>query len=156
MNPILFLIFGLLLIYLEFYVPGAIMGTAGGLLIVSGIFFAVITYEHAWQVIAYILVAIISTIALIRYALWRIPRVKPESSIYSNAAQNGYKASTFDESMVGKTGIVLSDLKPGGYISIEGQQLQALSESGYIGQGEKVLVLRGEGESLIVKKETSS
>lgn len=132
------------------------MGTAGGLLILSGIFFAVITYEHTWEVVAYILVAIISTILLIRFALWRIPRVKPDSSIYSDAAQDGYKASTFDATMIGKTGIVLSDLKPGGYIAIEGQQLQALSESGYIAQGEKVLVLRGEGESLIVKKETIS
>ncbi len=156
MNPVLFLLAGLMLIFLEFYVPGAVMGTAGGLLILASIFLAAITYESAWTILIFVIAAIAATISVIRFALWYIPRVKGDKSIYSNGAQVGYKASGFDASMIGKTGVVLSDLKPGGYILIEGQQHQALSESGYIPEGEKVLVLRGEGESLIVKKEATS
>jgi membrane-bound ClpP family serine protease len=156
MNPILFLLVGLLLVFLEFYVPGAVMGTAGGLLILASIFLAAITYQSSWTIALFAIAALAATVFIIRFALWYIPRVKGDKSIYSNGAQVGYKASVFDASVVGKTGVVLSDLKPGGYILIEGKQHQALSESGYIPEGEKVLVLRGEGESLIVKKEATS
>ncbi len=46
---------------------------------------------------------------------------------------------------------MLSDLKPGGYIAIEGQQHQADFISGYIPQGDEIVVVAGEGESLLVK-----
>ncbi len=39
----------------------------------------------------------------------------------------------------------------GGHISIEGKQYSALSQSGYIVKGEKVTVIGGEGDTLIVR-----
>jgi membrane-bound serine protease (ClpP class) len=151
-NPFLLWLLGLILIYLEFYLPGAIMGTAGGLILVGSIILFVVEYQSPlWSILYFIAVAT-SVALLIKYALWHIPRAKKGRSIYSNSAQEGYQASDFDESAIGKTGIVLSDLKPGGYIQIEGKQHQAISESGYIPKGEEVVVLRGESESLIVRK----
>lgn len=151
-NTIVTLIFGLVLIYLEFYLPGAVMGTAGGLMLIGSVFLFAITTNSAWMTGLYLLFVIGLSIALIKYALWRIPRVKADRSIYSADSQTGYVASAYDEKAIGKTGVVLSDLKPGGYIVIDGVQHQAISESGYIPQGKRVIVLRGEGESLIVSK----
>lgn len=149
MNPFVLLVIGLVLILLEFYLPGAVLGTAGGLLVLASIFVAAMQFESAWMVILYFFFVIGAVIAVIKYALWKIPRSK---SIYSSADQEGFQASSFDASAIGKTGVVLSDLKPGGYILVNGKQQQAISESGYISQGEEVIVLRGEGESLIVVK----
>ena len=151
-NPFILWLLGLVLIYIEFFVPGAAIGIAGGLLLIASIFLFAMEYGSAWLVAIYLVAVLISLAALIKYALWRIPRVKPDSSIYSAKDQEGYYASSFDESAIGKSGTVLSDLKPGGYIMIDGIQHQAISESGYIVQGEEVIVLRGEGESLIVRK----
>lgn len=154
MNPYILLVVGLVLIYLEFYLPGIVMGTAGALMIIGSIFLFVIQHDSPLAIILYFLACIGLVAAVIKFALWRIPRAKKEYSIYSHGAQNGYQASSFDAAAIGKTGIVLSDLKPGGYIMIEGTQHQAISESGYIPQGEEVIVIRGEGESLIVKSVT--
>jgi membrane-bound ClpP family serine protease len=66
-------------------------------------------------------------------------------------ASAGYVASQFDKSAIGKEAIVLSDLKPGGYILIDGQKLQAISNEGYIPQGCHVEVIGGQEESLMVK-----
>ena len=144
-------IIGIFMIYLEFYLPGAVLGTIGGFLIIGSIYLFA-QNEPALLTACYILLVGASVVAIIKYALWKIPRSKAKDSIYSDDAQVGYYASEFDKTMIGKEGIVLSDLKPGGYILIEDQQLPAISESGYIIQGDHVKVLRGEGDSLIVTK----
>lgn len=148
----IFFIIGLVLVYLEFYLPGAVMGTAGALLLIASLFFFMMEYQSSILTVVYLFVILGSVAAVIKYALWKIPRTKPDRSIYSKDAQNGYFASSFDPNLIGKKGTVITDLKPGGYISVDGVQAQALSESGYISQGSEVLILRGEGDSLIVKQ----
>lgn len=150
--PFIFLVFGLILVYLEFYLPGAVLGTAGGLLLFSSLFLFIIQYQSPLLSVLFFLFILGALAAVIKYALWKIPRGKPERSIYSKDAQDGYYASSFDKEMIGKKGIVVSDLKPGGYILVDDKQVQAISESGYITQGSEVIVLRGEGDSLIVKQ----
>jgi membrane-bound ClpP family serine protease len=152
MNPYALWIMGLVLIYMEFYIPGAIFGIAGGLLLLISLFVYASHSESAIGLIAYLLGIAGSLAFTIWLAIWRIRAAKPDYSIYSDKDQEGYVASHYDEKAIGKRGIVLSDLKPGGYILIAGVQHQALSESGYIEKGSEVQVLRGEGESLIVKR----
>ncbi|KAF3362007.1 Uncharacterized protein PHSC3_001318 [Chlamydiales bacterium STE3] len=149
MTPFVLLAIGLVLVLLEFYLPGAVMGTAGALLILASLFLAVVQFQTSFSIILFFLLAAVAVIAVIKYALWKIPR---SNTIYSEADQQGYVASTYDVSAIGKKGIVFSDLKPGGYILIDGKQEQAISESGYLSQGEEVVIVRGEGDSLIVMK----
>lgn len=150
MIPFFLLVLGLLLILFEFYLPGAVVGIIGGVVIITSIF--LFAQEHSLlAVIIFILTALVSIGLLIRFALWRIVKAKPGRSIYLHGDQEGYQASTFDSSAIGKTGVVASDLKPGGYITIDGKQHQAISITGYIPKGEKVIVLSGQEESLIVK-----
>lgn len=159
MMPWILWALGLLLVYLEFYLPGALMGIAGGILLGASFVVFALQEESFLLVVLYLLGIGVSLGFLIRFALWRIRTQKPEKSIYSDAHQEGFIASHFDKSAIGKQGIVLSDLKPGGYILIEGKQHQALSQTGYITQGSEVIVLGGQEESLLVKsvkKEVSS
>lgn len=142
-------IIGLLMVYLEFYLPGAILGTIGGILLLASV--VLFSQEFSPLISLLYLLSVLASLGfVIKYALWKIPRRKDD--FYSAAAQNGYTASSFDKEAIGKEGIVLSDLKPGGYILIDGKQHAAISESGYLAQGEHVKVLRGEGDSLIVTK----
>jgi membrane-bound ClpP family serine protease len=159
MTPYLFLILGLLLILLEFYLPGAVMGISGGILVVASIVLFAMQSTSLWWVLLYVIGVIVAIIFLVKFALWKIRTAKPDRSIYLESDQTGYQASGFDASLVGKKGIVVTDLKPGGHILIEGKRLQALSQSGYLTKGTEVLVLGGQEESLIVKqikKDTSS
>lgn len=147
MSPFLILLLGLAMIFLEFYLPGAIMGTIGAVLVFVSMIVFIQQTTSMLAIILYILGVIAAIAFIIKFALWKIPR----SGFYSKDDQEGYVASTFDKNAIGKEGTVISDLKPGGYILIDGDQHQALSQSGYIERGSKVLVLDGEGESLIVK-----
>lgn len=150
MMPYVFLMLGLLLVLIEFYLPGAIMGITGGILIViSIILFALEAASPIW-IMLYIIAVAVAVIYLIKFALWRIRTAKPSRSIYLNSDQTGYQASSYDASAIGKTGVVVTDLKPGGHILVEGKRLQAISQSGYLVKGTEVLVLGGQEESLIV------
>jgi membrane-bound ClpP family serine protease len=151
MIPFILLALGLLLILMEFYLPGAIMGIIGSLIILLSLVLFINEHSSPLAILLFILGVVASVILLIRFALWRIVHAKPDYSIYLNQDQEGYQASYYDKTAIGKTGIVLSDLKPGGYIKVEGKQHQAISLSGYISKGEEVIVIGGQEESLTVK-----
>lgn len=144
---------GLLLIVLEFYLPGAVMGILGGVCVLASVVVFASQSNSLLAVIIFIVCVAITIGLLIKFTLRRIVSAKPGYSIYSSSDQEGYQASTFDASAIGKVGTVLSDLKPGGYILIEGQQHQAISITGYIPKGEEVIVISGQEESLIVKSQ---
>lgn len=152
MNPYILLGIGLILIFLEFYLPGAILGTLGAIFVI-GSYVVMAKNGSLPEFLFFLGGSFIAIYALIRFALWRIPRASPGTSIYLKGDQEGYIASTFDQSAIGKTGVVLTDLKPGGYILVDGTQHQAQSVVGYITKGEKVKVIAGEGDSLLVQKE---
>ena len=152
MNPFILLAIGFLMIFIEFYLPGAILGTVGGVLILLSLILFASQTDSALAVILYTVATAVGLGFLIKYALWKIRHTRPDYSIYSSDAQNGYQASEYDHSAIGKTGIVQSDLKPGGYILIDGVQHQALSQAGYLVKGSEVIVIGGQEESLIVKQ----
>lgn len=151
MTPFILLILGFVLIFIEFYLPGAIMGTAGGLMVFASIILFAMQSQSPWEIAVYVIATGIALGFLIKFALWRIRTAKPNSSIYSDDSQDGFQASSFDASAIGKHGVVVTDLKPGGHIVVDGKRVQAISQSGYLVKGSEVLVIGGQEESLIVK-----
>lgn len=153
------LFFGLLLILLEFYLPGIVLGISGSILVVASIVLFANWSVSVWETALYVLGTLIAVGLVIKYALWRIPRSKSRYSIYLGKDQEGYQASSFDASTIGKKGTVLTDLKPGGHVLVDGKKYQAISQGGYLVKGTEVIVIAGQEESLIVKqikKDTSS
>jgi membrane-bound ClpP family serine protease len=151
MSTFFLLALGMALIFVEFFLPGAVIGTIGVILVlVSFISFASAT-DSSLALTAYILGVTIALIYLAKFAIWRMQKTASKQTICSDAAQTGYVASSFDHSALGKKGVVLSDLKPGGYILVDGKKQQAISLSGYIPQNASVEVIGGQEESLIVK-----
>ncbi len=151
MIPFLLLGGGLLRIFVEFYLPGGIMGVAGSLLVVASIGLFGTQTKSPFALGAFIVLAAVLVGGLIRFALWRLKKGKGPKSISLNTNQEGYVASVFAQEYVGKEGEALSDLKPSGHIQIEGKRFQAVSKVGYVYKGTKVLVVGGEGAHLYIK-----
>lgn len=152
MNPYLLLILGMLLIFIEFFLPGAVMGTLGALLILLSIGLFANQTESSLALLGYIFAIGVGLYYTAKFALWRMQKTSSKQTICSDASQEGYVASTYDASTIGKQGVVIADLKPGGYVAIDGQKQQAISVSGYLSQGCHVEVIGGQEESLIVKQ----
>lgn len=151
-NSILTLVVGLLLIFLEFYTPGAILGTLGGVLVLGSIVLLAVEGISIWIILPFVFIAIAGIIGVVKLALWRIRRSKSENGFYSNKDQSGYLASNYPKEMVGKKAKALTDLRPGGFIMVANQRLPAISLSGYITKGAEVDIVSGEGAHLLVKE----
>lgn len=151
MSSFVLLILGLLLILIEFFLPGAVFGVLGGISLVASMVIFVMEGHSPIALLFYIAAIVVLLGYLIKFALWRIRKTRPQQSMYADASQDGYFASSYDKSAIGKQGIVLSDLKPGGYILIDDKKYQALSVSGYIAKDRLVDVIGGQEESLLVR-----
>lgn len=147
----LLLILGLLFIFIEFYLPGAVMGILGTILLFASLATFVEQVQSPVAAIFFGLGILIAVILLIRFTIRRIPKSKPEYSIYLKDDQEGFRAATYDKKLVGKHAMVVTDLRPGGYVTIEGKKYSAISQVGYIPKGSEVIVIGGDGEDLMVK-----
>jgi len=152
MIPFILLAVGFLLIFFEFYLPGGIMGAAGGVVVLISIIVFALESDSLVETLLFFVGAVVGLVLLFRFALWKIRRAKPGHSIYSEGDQEGYIASSFDTTAVGKKGVVSSDLRPGGHVLVDGKRYGAISQSGYITKGIEVDIIGGQGESLIVKE----
>ena len=151
MMPFMMLFIGLLLIFLEFYLPGAVMGISGIVMVVVSMITFASQAESGTAVLLFVVGVAIAIALIIRFAIKRIRSTANENTMYLNTDQTGYVASSFDSSLIGKEGVVTADLKPSGHIMVAGQQYQATTESGYLVKGTHIVVLSGMGARLIVK-----
>lgn len=142
-------LFSLILIYLEFFLPGAILGIFGGV----GLFLSILLFlwesAHLWQIISFVVLICFCLVLTVKLALWKL---KQKPAFFAKQEQSGYVASEFDSALIGKCGEALTDLKPAGYVQVEGARCQAVSESLYIKKGDSIKVVGGEGARLIVRK----
>lgn len=143
---------GLILIHLEFFLPGSIMGISGGLALVASVVVFLFAEPHPVALVIFIVAVLILLFIDIKLALHFVRRTKKKGTVFLDSDQEGYQASAFHKHLVGKKGVALSDLKPSGHIRVEGKYLQATSKVGYIHKGASIEVVSGEGAHLIVKE----
>ena len=78
--------------------------------------------------------------------LFRSPIVLKEE-IQTAAVSNEEKG----ESLIGKTGVVLTTLRPAGTVQIDGKRYYAKTEASFIEKGQNVTVVAVEGLSIVVE-----
>jgi membrane-bound ClpP family serine protease len=152
MMPFIFLLIGLLLIFLEFFLPGGVMGASGGVFFLVALISFTMNSESALFVVLFYLLAAVSLAVVIKFALWRLKNSSQDSGIYSNNDQEGFHSPIFEKDAIGKEGTAYTDLKPSGYILVEGKRYQAISQSGYVEAKSPVSIVNGKGAYLIVKR----
>jgi len=140
---------GLFLVFLEFFLPGAIMAIGGGILLFCSLFFYHMADPRFIPTLAYAASLLCATLLVIRIALWKIKASK--RGIVLEGSQEGFQAADYPKELVGKRGVAATDLKPSGHIWIEEKTFEALSKGGYVDKGAEVQVLSGQGGHLIVK-----
>jgi membrane-bound ClpP family serine protease len=140
---------GLLLIFLEFFLPGAIMAIGGTLMLLASLLLFYFQVDELLYFAAYALVLGVALFITIRLAIKRIKKGK----VLHTSDQEGFLACAYPKEMIGKSAIVTADLKPSGYIEIDGNAFAALSKMGYIEKGMYVRIIGGQGAHLIVSEE---
>lgn len=140
---------GLILVFLEFFLPSGIMAIGGGILLASSLLLLALKQPGFSILAMYAGILIVALFVIIRLALSRAKK----SEVCLENAPGGFEASVNPKEMIGKMAIVSSELKPSGYVQIEDRGFAALSKSGDIEKGARVRIVGGEGSLLIVVQE---
>lgn len=114
---------------------GASRGDLGGALGVLGASFAiVIAVSYAW--------------------LRHLPNSQRFAGLFHTQQTDratGYIAAPHRAELVGAGGIALTDLRPSGTVSIEGERLDVVTEGEFIAAGQRVTVIRADGYRHVVR-----
>lgn len=148
----LFLV-GALLLALEAFVPGVVIGILGGIAILGGVVVAFGTYGAGGGMIA-----LVAGLALIGVTLYLefvvLPKTRFAKALSMTASVTGTSQqpiASLDE-VLNQTGEAATPLAPTGYVVLKGRRYEAFSQSGYLPKGAPVRVTGLDNFRLIVTK----
>lgn len=146
-------IVGLVLLIIEVIVPGfGLPGISGIIFVIVGVVLAMDSVVNA--VLSISIAIIITTIIGIILIKRGFESKLFKSVVLTNETkrEKGYISSDIDEGLISKKGITVSELRPSGFVDIDGQRLDVLSDEGYISKGTEVIVVKIEGSKIFVRR----
>jgi len=144
------IVFAFILLFLEIFVPGGVLGVLAVCCIIGAGYLTFIDYGVAAATLLTIGAAVLAVVMFfIEIKLLKASgrHLAVESSIESRSVE-----LPDDPSLVGKEGVALTTLAPGGKVQVNGKQFEASSLSGLLRKGTEIEVVRVEDFRLIVKK----
>ncbi|MFD1038523.1 nodulation protein NfeD [Virgibacillus byunsanensis] len=153
MEAIILLILGVVLIIVEFFVPGGIMGLLGvgaviGSLLMSGYDIGHMTMSVS---IAFI-VAVIASIILFKTMGMNKGFLRHIILTDSTTTELGYVSSENRLDLIGLEGITVTPLRPSGTAIFNDERLDVVSEGSFIQTDKRVKVVKVEGVRIVVRE----
>lgn len=155
MESIILFVIGIVLILLEFVLPGGIIGLIGLGVILTSFFLA---GSSVWLIGTSLLIALVATIIvsilLVKVFGKKMHAFKKIILFDSTNTESGYVSNHNREDLVGKQGIAFTTLRPSGTVIIDGERLDVVTQGSYIEKDSKVEVIKTEGSRLVVREVT--
>jgi membrane-bound serine protease (ClpP class) len=142
-----------------FLLPGfGVAGILGALLIGASVVLAMLgnfpTGADVVQALAVLAASVVITLAIAYTWLRHLPNSRRFTGlIHQDTAQAaaGYVSALPRAELVGRQGTALTDLRPAGVASIEGEKIDVVTEGEYIASGALVEIVRAEGYRHVVR-----
>ncbi|CAG9619361.1 NfeD family protein [Sutcliffiella rhizosphaerae] len=154
MESIILFVIGVVLIVLELFVPGGILGILGlGAVIVS---FFLATDDIAGMGLS-LLIAMIVTVAvmILMFTVFR-KRIRLFDRIVlrdSTNSEQGYVSNVSRIELVGQEGVTLTPLRPAGTAVFNSdERFDVVTEGNFIGANKKIRVIKAEGSRIVVRE----
>ncbi|MFP6584658.1 MAG: NfeD family protein [Candidatus Hydrogenedentota bacterium] len=152
--PIVLFIAGIMLILSEFFLPGAIMGILGFLLIVVSTVTGVAQYpEYALFIIVGEVLGLVGGILFGLYLITKTPLQDALVLDMTLSAEEGYSGPSMDPALVGQVARVHTALRPAGTIMLGDERIDAVSDGTFIDAGRSVRVIQVEGHRVVVEED---
>jgi membrane-bound serine protease (ClpP class) len=141
---------GILLMLLEIFLPGGIVGAIGFVSIVTGLVMAAYDTQQglASLGVAALITAIVTFLLVKKYGVKGLFNKFVLGDTQRN--EEGYVAPRDQRELEGKSGIALTTLRPAGVVKVEGKRVDAVSVGGFIEAGTAITVVQVEGTRIVV------
>lgn len=148
----LFLI-GVVLIILEFFIPGGIAGALGLAAVMGSLFLASGNAIHmAVSLLIAITVSIGVSVLLVKVFGKRLKLFGKMVLTDSTNTEQGYISNPNRTELLGVEGKALTDLRPSGTVLIHDERVDVVSEGSFIVKGTNVKVIKVEGSRIVVRE----
>ncbi|WP_099361960.1 NfeD family protein [Fredinandcohnia onubensis] len=155
MESIILFVIGIVLVLLEFVLPGGIIGLIGLGAILTSFFLAgssvmVIGVSLLVALVATVIVSII----LVKVFGKKLHAFKKIILFDSTNTESGYVSNKNREDLIGKRGIAFTTLRPSGTAIIDEERLDVVTQGNYIEKNTKIEVIKTEGSRIVVREVT--
>jgi membrane-bound serine protease (ClpP class) len=149
---IFLLIIGLLMVCLEVFIPGGIVGTLGAFALIASIILAFVnlgtTFGLYW-LSGVMVITLFGLFLSVRY----LPRSPAGKRLFLSSSEKGYSASEGGlTDLLGKTGLALTNLRPAGMVDIDGKRVDVVTGGEFVDKGTEVKIIRVEGNRVVVEE----
>jgi len=144
---------GVLMIIVEILLPT--VGLLAGLGVAAMLYSIVLALGGDIGALAALGIALIISVAAFMLIVSRLPSSKLWNKMVlrtSSREEAGYVSAAQQSELVGKTGEVLTELRPAGTARIDGRPVDVISEGAYIQKGKQIVVLSVNGSRVVVRE----
>ena len=144
---------GVLLIIVEILLPT--VGLLAGLGVAAMLYSIVLALGGDIGALAALGIALVLSIVFFLLIVSRLPSSKLWNKIVlqkSSRTEEGYVSAVEQVDLVGKTGEVLTELRPSGTARIDGLLVDVISEGAFIQKGKSIVVLSVNGSRVVVRE----
>lgn len=149
---VLFIV-GLILMILEFFLPGAIVGILGIIAIIASLFIASgdVVLVSVSLIIAFVLTVVVLYI-MIKVLKKKIHLFNKIVLSDATSTEKGYVTNPNRTELLGAEGVALTTLRPSGTALLNDERIDVVTEGGYIEKDETIKVIKVEGARIVVRK----
>jgi membrane-bound serine protease (ClpP class) len=159
-EEVILLAAGLIALGIEvFVVPGfGIAGIISIACIGTAVFLALLGSLPTWADVARASGVLATSMGIIGATIYLVVRNLPTSERWrgiflrtASAAAEGYVSGDLRDDLLGRVGVALTDLHPGGTVQLDDERLDVVTEGDYVSRGTHVRIMRSDGYRLVVK-----
>jgi membrane-bound serine protease (ClpP class) len=142
---------GVLLLFLEMFLPGIIAGVIGGILLIAAV---VTAYRDIGPEAGNI--TLLATVAMTGALWWwwatRFQHTRFGRRMTLSISSVGTSAPEGLDKLTGQIGTAATPLRPSGTILVDGRRVDAMTGGEFLESGTPVLVVRTDGPAVLVRR----
>lgn len=153
LEAITLLVIGIILLILEIFVPGGILGVIGASAVVVSLFIAGYDLSHmAISILIAFIVAIVTFFVLYKSAGEERGLFKKIVLRDRMTTDEGYVSAESRDNLIGEEGVSVTPLRPAGTMLLNDERIDVVTEGNYIGIHKPIKIVHVEGMRVVVRE----
>ncbi|WP_290369682.1 NfeD family protein, partial [Peribacillus simplex] len=146
-------IIGVILVLIEFFIPGGIIGLLGFTAIVGSLFLATDDPVHMTiSLLIAVTVSILVFILLVKVFGKQMKFFRKMILTDATKTEQGYVSNPNRLDLLGVEGKALTDLRPSGTALVKEERVDVVTEGSFISKGSSIIIVKVEGSRVVVRE----
>ncbi|MDP1420797.1 nodulation protein NfeD [Peribacillus simplex] len=146
-------IIGVILVLIEFFIPGGIIGLLGFTAIVGSLFLATGDPVHmSISLLIAVTVSILVFILLVKVFGKQMKFFRKMILTDATKTEQGYVSNPNRLDLLGVEGKALTDLRPSGTALVKEERVDVVTEGSFISKGSSIIIVKVEGSRVVVRE----